>query len=436
MLAYVAGALLSVGLLVGLAAIAQERLPGMAMSDRTLSLARKLEFDGTGRPVGFNNDSEHPLWIYDSLWQETAYRVLDEAGNVVLLSPGAKNWPQHGDVAKLEKWRFDIENNGVVQEGATERIEHGGQTWFVQLTVSTRIINFLHQEFAVPFIRLGILSLGLILLFVFGACAYISLKFSLRPLRNASLAAAEISLKSLNERLQTDRVPLEIAPLIGNFNAALDRIEKGFRIQQDFLAKAAHELKTPLALIRAEVDLMEGCDDVREPLLAHVEHLTRHVQQLLLLAEACEPLSYQLSDINACEVAHDVVSFLRKVADESNINLTISSLSGESMWHADRGAFFTLLKNLIENAIQHAPPGTEVRTTMNSDGICVRDWGPGITPEQFPLLFSRFWRGPHRRDHGAGLGLPICQEICAAHGWTLSVENANPGLAMKISRET
>ncbi|WP_249976895.1 ATP-binding protein [Vreelandella olivaria] len=436
LLAYVAGVLLSIGLLVGLGAIAQERLPGMGMPERTLSLAKKLAFDSTGRPVGFNDDQEHPLWIYNSLRQETAYRVLDETGTVVLLSPGAENWPQSGDIARLERWRFEIEENGVVYEGATERIEHGGKTWFVQLTASSRMIDFLHQEFAIPFIRFGIFSLGMILLFVFGACAYISLKYSLRPLRKASLAAADISPKSLNERLQEEQVPLEIAPLISSFNAALDRIENGFRIQQDFLAKAAHELKTPLALIRAEVDLMENCGDIREPLLSHVEHLTRHVQQLLLLAEASEPLSYQFSDVDAREIAHDVVSFLSRIADESSINLTIASLPEALIWHADRGAFFTLLKNMVENAIQHAPPGTEVRTTIKSDGICVRDWGAGVVPEQLPLMFSRFWRGAHRRDHGAGLGLSICQEICAAHGWTLSAENANPGLVVKVSAES
>lgn len=434
LLAYVAGALLSVGLLVVLGAIAQERLPGMAMSDRTLSLARQLEFDSAGRPVGFNNDSEHPLWIYDSLRQETAYRVLDEAGHIVLMSPGAQSWPREGDVAKLERGRFDVENDGVVHEGATESIEHGGKIWFVQLTASSRLIDFLHQEFAIPFIRFGILSLGTILLFVFAACAYASLKFSLRPLRKASLAASEISLKSLNERLQTDRVPLEIAPLIGNFNAALDRIEKGFRIQQDFLARAAHELKTPLALIRAEVDLMES-GDVREPLLAHIEHLTRHVQQLLLLAEASEPLSYQFADVDVHDVADDANAFLQRIADEANVNLTISTEDTRVTWRADRGAFFTLLKNLIENALQHAPAGTEVRTEIGADSICVRDWGPGVEPAQLSLLFLRFWRGPHRRDHGAGLGLAICREISLAHGWTLTAHNAHPGLAIKIARE-
>lgn len=434
LLAYVAGALLSIGLLVLLGAIAQERLPGMAMPERTLSLARLLAFDGAGRPVGFHNSSEHPLWIYDSLSQETAWRVLDEDGNVALMSPGAKSWPRDGMSSRLEKGRFSVENNGVVQNGATERIEHGGKSWFVQLTVSSRIVDFLHQEFAIPFISFGILAFGAILLFIFTVCAYFSLKYSLRPLRKASLAAAELSPKSLGDRLQSDRIPLEIAPLINNFNAALDRIEKGFRIQQDFLAQAAHELKTPLALIRAELDLMEVGPDIRAPLLAQVEHLTRHVQQLLLLAEASEPLSYHYSDVDVAESVRDVVAFLGRIADESQIQLSIEGPPARLIWRADRGALFTLLKNLIENAIQHAPGGSVISITLSADSICVRDRGPGAAAEELPLLFTRFWRGAHRRDHGAGLGLSICQEICTAHGWTLAGERANPGLLMRIAR--
>ncbi len=103
-------------------------------------------------------------------------------------------------------------------------------------------------------------------------------------------------------------------------------------------------------------------------------------------------------------------------------------------WLADRGALFTLLKNLLENAIQHAPRGSEIHIEVGTDGLTLRDWGPGIEEAQLEHLFTRFWRGAHRRDHGAGLGLSICQEITTAHGWTLSVERMQPGLSFQLSR--
>jgi signal transduction histidine kinase len=105
----------------------------------------------------------------------------------------------------------------------------------------------------------------------------------------------------------------------------------------------------------------------------------------------------------------------------------------ETRWLADRGALFTLLKNLLENAIQHAPRGTDVQVEVDATAVSVRDWGPGVPPGQVSQMFARFWRGAHRRDHGAGLGLAICQEIALAHGWMLSAHWAEPGLRLLVS---
>ena len=79
---------------------------------------------------------------------------------------------------------------------------------------------------------------------------------------------------------------------------------------------------------------------------------------------------------------------------------------------------------------------TVVQVEVLRDGLTVRDWGPGVDGAQLPLLFERFWRGAHRRDHGAGLGLAICQEIAQAHGWQLSAERAEPGLRFRLSHAT
>jgi signal transduction histidine kinase len=86
-----------------------------------------------------------------------------------------------------------------------------------------------------------------------------------------------------------------------------------------------------------------------------------------------------------------------------------------------------LVKNLVENAILHSPPDAVVAVTLGADDLCVRDEGAGIAPEHMQKLFTRFWRGPGRRDSGAGLGLAICAEIAVAHGWNLSARNAEPG---------
>jgi signal transduction histidine kinase len=89
---------------------------------------------------------------------------------------------------------------------------------------------------------------------------------------------------------------------------------------------------------------------------------------------------------------------------------------------------FTLLKNLLENAIQHSPPGGIVTLSVSAERLSVLDQGPGIPAEHLPLIFDRFWRGATRREEGAGLGLAICREIALAHGWHLEARNHERGL--------
>ncbi|WP_313462056.1 ATP-binding protein [Achromobacter sp.] len=426
--------MLSIALLVLFGAIQKDRLPGMELADRARALGQRLTFDNQGVPSGFVEDAGHPLWIYDSLRKETAYRVVDERGDTILASPGAVRWPDSADISHQKQGRFSYTIDDALVRGATEPIEHDGKTWFVQLTTSNRIIDFLHRGFALPFIQLGIEVFSLILLFVFGIGAFITLKYSLKPLRQASESAAAISPRSLQGRLSIDRMPSEVLPLVNSFNQALERLEKGYRIQQEFLGTAAHELKTPLTLIRSEIELMQAEPDTRDSLLKYTGHMARQIQQLLLLAEASERLSYDYTDVDVLEASRECAHYLERLADAGGLRLTVCGMAGGVIWRADRGAFFTLLKNLLENAIQHAPPGTEVRTEVRRDSISVRDWGPGVDQKHLALLFVRFWRGPHRRDYGAGLGLAICQEISQAHGWTLSAHDAAPGLVFRIAR--
>jgi signal transduction histidine kinase len=439
LLAYVAGAVLSMVLFVLVAvAIATSQgdiLSGTDVAGLTEEMAGMLRFDSAGIPVGFDDNDRDGLstWLYDSLKQETAYRVLDAAGNVVLSSAaGEAFWPRSGAARRLERGRFEFESAGVAMRGATESVEHNGRTWFLQNAVSTRFLHLSYQAFALPFTVVGITLFSLVLLFVFGACAYVTLRYTLKPLRETSDAAAAISPHSLDARLPTAAVPNEIAPLVHSFNRVLERLEQGYRIQREFLATAAHELKTPLALIRAQVEFMEEGDE-RRSLLNDVGHMTRQVQQLLHLAEASEGQNYNFTAVDVQDVANEAARYLQRMADAAGVNLATPSSAAGVQWRADRGALFTLLKNLLENAIEHAPRGTEVRVEVSAAAVSVRDRGPGVNQDQLPLIFSRFWRGAHRRDHGAGLGLAICREIALAHGWTLSVHKTDPGLRLTLS---
>lgn len=437
LLAYVAGMVLSIALLVVAAAmlLQSDLLARMDMADAAEGLVDNIEFDSRGRPVGFDASMNDRAWLYEGPQRETAYRILDDVGNVaVASSAGEAFWPADGEVLRLARGTFSFEYDDRTFYGATEPFQHGGITWYLQFVASSRFVDVLYLV-AFPLVVAGVLVFGFVMFAAFGLCAYITLRLTLKPLRDVSKSAAAISPRSIDARLDTDAVPVEIAPLVDSFNHALERLERGYRLQQEFLGHAAHELKTPLALIRAQIELIANGKNDREALLSDVEYMTRQVQQLLLLAEASEAHNYQFSVVRMHDIAHEASTYLQRMAESADVHLTVLAVDDKVTWEADRGACFTLLKNLLENAIQHAPEQTLVSMEIKENTITVRDQGPGVEPEQLSMLFSRFWRGAHRRDHGAGLGLAICQEIAMAHGWALSAQNAHPGLIMTLCKE-
>ncbi|WP_431103942.1 HAMP domain-containing sensor histidine kinase [Roseateles noduli] len=474
MVAYVAGVVLTVATLAlvfkGLTSLRGPLYFDENIAEFAEELAEKLEFDASGVPVGFNQQERQRDWMFGVLKDDLAYRLLDASGRVVLASSTPEAfWIASGPGARqLKQGSFAFEYAGQPMRGATEVVVRHGRSWYLQLAGSARLFELFHLDFALPFMGIGMLLFGSTLLLVFGLCAYVMLRRVLQPLHEVSASAAAISPRSVHGRLQVDRVPTEIVPLVESFNRALERLERGYRVQQEFLGTAAHELKTPLALIRAQVELM-AAGQGPDMLLQDVEHMTRQVQQLLLLAEASETQNYVFAPTDVGGAAREAVDYLARMSTARRVVLDVvvgaadeAEDSGQPdrrrepgkleqleqpgeleqpkrpqapvMWDADRAALFTLLKNLLENAIQHAPAGSLVSVEIEADRLSVRDRGPGVTPLQLSRMFARFWRGAHRRDHGAGLGLAICQEIAEAHGWTLSAQPEDPGLRMVLTK--
>ncbi|ESK55767.1 sensor histidine kinase [Acinetobacter tjernbergiae] len=435
--AYVVGVIFSI-ILVSLIAfwwvvIRSHYFASSDVAALTYEQAKNVVFDQTGTPIGFADDMEGNLsWIFDSLKQETAYRILDENGTTFLSSGADENFWRSVDIQTLENQQpFQFKNDSGVVYAATALIQNQNKNWYLQFAVSARLHYLLHRGFALPFMWLGMMLFSFVLCIVFGLCAYFTLKHTLKPLRKISESATAISPRSLHERLLVEKVPLEIVPLVEGFNRVLDRLEQGYHHQQEFLATAAHELKTPLALIRGQIELEAPSED-RQILLNDVEHMARQVQQLLLLAEVSEVQNYSLKEVNLQNMLDDVVQYLQPMANRAKIQIRI--IQSENVnWQADTSALFILLKNLLENAIQHAPENTEIHIHINANQISIRDHGHGVKEDELAKLFIRFWRGAHRRDYGAGLGLSICQEIATAHGWQLTVANVFPGLCFRVS---
>ncbi|MFO0448563.1 MAG: sensor histidine kinase, partial [Pseudomonadota bacterium] len=247
----------------------------------------------------------------------------------------------------------------------------------------------------------------------------------LGPIREATRSAASVGRDNLAARIPSAQMPAEIRPLLDAFNGVLGRLQTAFEQQERFLANAAHELKTPLALMRSSLESESAVD--RAPLLREIDAMGRRVQQLLQLAETADAGNLRPQRIDMTGALARSAEYLRWKADRCGVAVRYEHPAQPVMVDADEGALFVLTKNLLENAIEFSPEGGVVSLTLDLDGYRVDDEGPGVPPEQRQLVFERFWRQPGQTRAGAGLGLALGAEICRAHGWTLSCDGAPSG---------
>jgi len=234
-------------------------------------------------------------------------------------------------------------------------------------------------------------------------------------------------------RLAERGLPSEIRPLIPAINKALDRLEHGFRVQRDFTADVAHELRTPLSVMRLRVDALRDAP-AAEALRSDLEVVGRVVDQLLALAEL-EAAPPDPTNCDLAIVAERVVRHLAPAAIASGRELALEGATASNLVKASDGAVFQALRNLVENALHHAPASSRVEVLLEPGGaVHVIDEGPGVPEPERELIFERFWRRDRQRGTGAGLGLAIVARIAAAHGGSVGVQEAPGGGADFVLR--
>jgi signal transduction histidine kinase len=254
------------------------------------------------------------------------------------------------------------------------------------------------------------------------------------PLRRIARVAAAVDAGDLSMRSGQVAARGEAGVLSEAFDRMLDRLERAFKGQRDFVSDASHELRTPLSVVRAQVELLDrereeaSRHEATATLLRRLDELDRLVGDMLTLATAEADQLIEPRMIDLGEFFEDVRRDLPLFGDRDfQLDSTEGTLTG------DPDRLTQVLRNLVRNAVAHTDRGDRVAVCARPrDGhleISVSDTGPGIPPEQLEHIFERFYRvdrGRSRDRGGSGLGLAIARAIVEAHGGSIHAESA-PG---------
>ena len=248
---------------------------------------------------------------------------------------------------------------------------------------------------------------------------------SLAPLRLLGFRIAAIGPGERGSGLTLDGVPREVAPLVKAVDSALARLQAAVQQQRRFTANAAHELRTPLAVLRTRLEGLAPSDE-REALIRDTDRMCRLVAQLLAMARLEARQIAEAEEVDLADLGVDVIADLAPLAIAEGKEIVLERAAVPVRRHGKRAALSDAVRNLVENALRFTARGGVVTVLIDPAGaIVVRDQGPGVPAENRDRVFEPFWRAS--TGGGAGLGLAIVAETAAAHGGSVSVTDAPGG---------
>jgi len=295
------------------------------------------------------------------------------------------------------------------------------------------------EEIAIREVRvISLIGVGIFAL-LGAAGAYWITQRGLRPVQHLSQLVQEIQAESLDHRLALSGPPDEVKALADAFDKMLERLERAFEQQSRFVTDAAHELRTPLATLRANLEVIQQdpnatLSDYRETVQVLERALSRMeclVGDLLLLAKGEEEIQREATSLGV--ILAEAVDEMKPLAQAHEVTLNLEVI-GELVVLADAPLLARAVGNLIENGIRYNHPGGSVTVLahLEANGVViqVKDTGVGISSEELPHIFERFYRVDRSRARyrgGAGLGLSITARMVQLHAGHIQVESA-PGV--------
>ena len=296
-------------------------------------------------------------------------------------------------------------------------------------------------ERSILFDALGILFVVIIA----GSCAaYLLAGHYTKPVQQLSARMKEIGPDTLSDSIEIEGGGEEVQELVKSFNQMTEQLDEAFAMQRRFSASAAHELRTPIAVLRTKLDVFKKkkreqreYDELITAMEIYIDRLTAIITNLLELTETSE--LGETEDVSLDSVVKTVVDDLELVAQNNMINMQIDvqpkaqSATQTFIVKGNTNLLYRAIYNLVENAIRYNHKEGSVNIALETEGqeclVTIADTGVGIAPEQRELVFEPFYRVNKSRSRefgGAGIGLSLVKTILKRHGASITVSENNP----------
>ena len=328
----------------------------------------------------------------------------------------------------------------LVYRSTSELLELAAANAINQGTLSI-VLDVDTIERSILFDALGIL----LVVIVAGSCAaYFLIGHYTKPVQQLSDHMKEISPNTLSDSIEIEGGGEEIQELVKSFNQMTEQLDEAFAMQRRFSASAAHELRTPIAVLRTKLDVFKKkkreqheYDELVTTMETYIDRLSSIITDLLEFAETSE--LGEVEDVSLDSVIKTVVDDLESVAQNNMINMQIDAHSDTQseaqnlIVKGNTNLLYRALYNLVENAIRYNNEEGSVNITLETRGqegvVIIADTGVGIAPEQRELVFEPFYRVNKSRSRefgGAGIGLSLVKTILKRHGASITVSENNP----------
>lgn len=329
-------------------------------------------------------------------------------------------------------WLVYRSTSELLELAATNAINQGALSIVLDVDVIERSILF---------DALGIL----LVVIVAGSCvAYFLIGHYTKPVQQLSAHMKEMSPNTLSDSIEIEGGGEEIQELVKSFNQMTEQLDEAFAMQRRFSASAAHELRTPITVLRTKLDVFKKkkreqheYDELVDTMETYIDRLSSIITDLLEFAETSE--LGEAEDVFLDSVVKTVVDDLESVAQNNMVNVQVdiqSKAQSEAQAFIVKGntnLLYRALYNLVENAIRYNNEEGSVNITLETRGqegvIIIADTGVGIAPEQRELVFEPFYRVNKSRSRefgGAGIGLSLVKTILKRHGASITVSENNP----------